>query len=367
MEKRKTIDDFFKPKTESAKKSKGSNDSKDSKNTKQSPKVDKVISSGKRKASSDDLPESKKRGKKLELESSPKQDSKISSSSKTRRKSIDGEINNVIDSSEKISTNSNINLKNFQATPENIKSQSNFNPAHSLTSLETFEDFINGLCTWKEYLNPYINSDKMKNTYNFVKKEYAANLVHPSKELIFNAFNKTSWDNLKVVIIGQDPYPNVGQAMGLSFSVNRGVAVPMSLKNIYKCLEKDNKLTFKAPKHGDLSRWAEQGVFLLNATLTVIDKKPNSHQKNSGWSEFTDNVIKVISQKKEGIVFLLWGNFAIQKKKLIDVKKHHVIENIHPSPLAATKGDFTKSDQFSKANEYLEKEGKGAVDWNLPA
>lgn len=236
------------------------------------------------------------------------------------------------------------------------------NPKSSLDSLDSF---ISGLGTWKEPLSKFIKTDRMNSIYKFCKGEYAKNTVYPPQDLIFNAFNTTTWQNLKVVIIGQDPYPNIGQAMGLSFSVNRGIAVPKSLVNIYKCLENDKKLNFKPPKHGDLSGWASQGVFLLNATLTVIDKKANSHQKTSGWSDFTDFVIKTISDQKKGVVFLLWGNFAIAKKKLINCSKHLVIESIHPSPLAATKGDFTKSTQFSEVNEYLAKNEREIIDWNL--
>jgi uracil-DNA glycosylase len=168
---------------------------------------------------------------------------------------------------------------------------------------------------------------------------------------------------LKVVIIGQDPYPNPGEGMGLSFSVTKGITVPASLRNIYKCLDEDKQCNFKKPNHGDLTKWAEQGVFLLNATLTVVHKDANSHQKASGWADFTDSVIKTIDTEKTGIVFLLWGNFAKAKKKFIS-NKNHIIENIHPSPLAASKGNFS-TDQFSKANEYLEKEGKTLIDWNL--
>ena len=174
----------------------------------------------------------------------------------------------------------------------------------------------------------------MEKIYNFVKKEYTNKIVinfiflififkvYPPKDLIFNAFKVTSWDNLKIVVIGQDPYPNIGEAMGLSFSVPKNIKTPKSLINIYKCLNKDEKIkNFKIPNHGDLTKWAEQGVFLLNATLTVVHKEANSHQKTSGWSNFTDYVIKTISEKKKNIVFLLWGKFAVDKKKFIDLKK----------------------------------------------
>jgi uracil-DNA glycosylase len=232
----------------------------------------------------------------------------------------------------------------------------------------TYESFIDKLETWKLPLKSFIdppNNSQMKSIYTFVKKEYENKTIFPPKNLIFNAFSKTPWNKVKVVIIGQDPYPNPGDAMGLSFSVPRNQRIPGSLINIYKCLEKDKKLKFVKPKHGDLSSWAEQGVFLINATLTVECKKANSHQKNSGWSKFTDYVIKQISLQKKNIVFLLWGNFAIAKSSLIDSKKHLIIKNIHPSPLAQSKGDFTKSEQFSQANEYLEKAELEPINWEI--
>jgi uracil-DNA glycosylase len=244
-------------------------------------------------------------------------------------------------------------------TADEIKEKSEFDDC-----FPSFENFMDYLGTWKEPLKSYLNSEKMKSIYKFLCKEYSNKTILPPKDLIFNAFDKTEFDNLKVVLIGQDPYPTPGNAMGLSFSVPRGISVPKSLQNIYKCLEKDGNVTFKAPKHGDLTKWASQGVFLLNATLTVEANKANSHKK-SGWTDFTDFVIKTISDKTEGIVFLLWGNYAIEKKKFIDAKKHFIIENIHPSPLAASKGDFTQSKQFSEINDILIKEGKTPIDWNL--
>jgi len=232
----------------------------------------------------------------------------------------------------------------------------------------TYESFIEKLSTWKDPLKAFIyppNNSTMKSIYTFVKKEYSTKTIFPPKNLIFNAFEKTPWDKVKVVIIGQDPYPNPGDAMGLSFSVPKTQPIPGSLRNIYKCLEKDQKIKFIRPKHGDLESWAEQGVFLLNATLTVECKKANSHQKNSNWAKFTDFVIKQISSQKNNVVFLLWGNFAINKSSLIDTKKHLIIKNIHPSPLAQSKGDFTKSEQFSQTNEYLIKNGIEPINWEI--
>ena len=166
-----------------------------------------------------------------------------------------------------------------------------------------------------------------------------------------------------MVIIGQDPYPSPNEAMGLSFSVPKGIKVPASLKRIYKCLENDKEQNFKSPTHGDLTKWAEQGVLLLNATFTVEHKSPNSHKK-CGWLNFTDEVIKKISAETKGVVFLLWGNFAIEKGKLVDSDKHAIITNIHPSPLAASSGDFLNSKQFSEVNEALKKFGKSEISWN---
>lgn len=232
----------------------------------------------------------------------------------------------------------------------------------------TYNDFISCLESWKEPLKAFINppnNKKMESIFKFVKEEYSQKLIYPPKEKIFTAFKLTTFDKLKVVILGQDPYPSPGQAMGLSFSVPKNIKVPKSLENIYKCLKNDKKLNFVPPKHGDLTSWAEQGVFMINATLTVVAKSPNSHQKNSGWDKFTDYVIEQISSQKEHVVFFLWGNFAQAKEKLINGKKHLIIKNIHPSPLAASKGDFTKSEQFSQCNEYLKANGIEEINWNI--
>ena len=232
----------------------------------------------------------------------------------------------------------------------------------------TYESFISELKTWEDPLKSYIKEPNNKNmiyTYNFLKNEYSTKIIFPPKEQIFKSFQITSWSDIKVVILGQDPYPNPGDAMGLSFSVNKTQRIPQSLNNIYKCLENDNKIKFKKPNHGDLTFWAQQGVFLLNSTLTVECKKANSHQKNSKWNLFTDFVISQISNLKKNIVFLLWGNFAIEKKKLIDSSKHYIICNIHPSPLAQKKGDFTISKQFSLTNDYLKKHGIKEINWQI--
>ncbi|MFM2267998.1 MAG: hypothetical protein RL757_1439 [Bacteroidota bacterium] len=185
-------------------------------------------------------------------------------------------------------------------------------------------------------------------------------VIYPPGSLIFNAFTQTPFDDVKVLILGQDPYHNPNEAMGLSFSVPKSVRVPPSLKNIYK--ELGNDLQIAAPAHGDLTDWAKQGVFLLNAMLTVEAGKAGSHQ-NIGWQHFTDAVIRKVSEEKQGVVFMLWGNFAKKKKDLIDASKHLILEAAHPSPLAG--GAFFDCQHFSKANEYLSQNGKTPIDWNI--
>jgi uracil-DNA glycosylase len=178
--------------------------------------------------------------------------------------------------------------------------------------------------------------------------------------LIFNAFEQTPFAAVKVVILGQDPYHNPGEAMGLSFSVPRGIRIPPSLLNIYKELQTD--LGIPVANHGDLSQWAKQGVLLLNAMLTVRAGQPASHQQ-IGWQDFTDAVIRKLSDEREGLIFMLWGNFAKTKKALIDTQKHHVLEAAHPSPLA--KGAFFGCKHFSKANVLLEQSGQSGIDWRV--
>ncbi|KAF8103652.1 hypothetical protein N665_0186s0021 [Sinapis alba] len=185
--------------------------------------------------------------------------------------------------------------------------------------------------------------------------------VYPPQELVFNALNTTPFDRVKAVIIGQDPYHGPGQAMGLSFSVPEGEKLPSSLLNIFKELQKD--VGCSIPPHGNLQKWAVQGVLLLNAVLTVRSKQPNSHAKK-GWEQFTDAVIRSISQQKEGVVFLLWGKYAQEKSKLIDGNKHHILTAAHPSGLSAHRG-FFNCRHFSRANQLLEQMGTPPIDWQL--
>lgn len=195
----------------------------------------------------------------------------------------------------------------------------------------------------------------------FLKEERRLHNIYPKKTEVFNAFKLTSFENIKVVILGQDPYHGPNQAHGLSFSVNYGIKIPPSLANIYKELKSD--IDFAIPSHGNLTSWANQGVLLLNATLTVRAGEPGSHQKK-GWETFTDAVIKLISDKKENCVFLLWGNFAKSKINLIDLDKHLVLTAAHPSPLAG--GAFFGCKHFSKTNEYLKSKNISPIDWAIP-
>lgn len=213
--------------------------------------------------------------------------------------------------------------------------------------------------SWQALLKNEFEQPYFSGITAFIRQEMkAGKTIYPPGPLIFNAFNTTPVDQVKVVVLGQDPYIKPGEAMGLSFSVPKGVRVPPSLQNIYKELNSD--LGCPIPNHGDLTKWAEQGVFLLNASLTVEQGKSNSHAK-CGWHTFTDAVIRNISEEKEGLVFMLWGNFAKQKAALIDPFKHLVLEAAHPSPLAG--GAFFGSKHFSKANEYLATQGKETIDW----
>ncbi|WP_295668887.1 uracil-DNA glycosylase [uncultured Mucilaginibacter sp.] len=216
---------------------------------------------------------------------------------------------------------------------------------------------------WLEVLSEEFGKDYMVQLQQFLKNEKdAGNKIYPKEADIFNAFWKTPFSELKVVILGQDPYHGENQAHGLSFSVQKGITIPPSLRNIYKELNTDIP-DFITPNHGNLTEWAEQGVLLLNASLTVRAGTPGSHQKK-GWEEFTDQVIKTISDKKEGIIFILWGAFAQAKAELIDKTKHHIIKSPHPSPFSADRG-FFGSKPFSKTNDILIKEGKKPIDWQI--
>ena len=214
---------------------------------------------------------------------------------------------------------------------------------------------------WKAALAAEFEQPYFEAIAAFLRSEKAAGkVIYPPGSLIFNAFDSTPFDQVKVVILGQDPYHNPGEAMGLCFSVPRGVKVPPSLLNIYKELKAD--VGVSAPGHGDLSAWTRQGVFLLNAMLTVERNRPQSHQ-NIGWQTFTDAVIRTLSERREGLVFMLWGNFARKKKALIDAERHLILESAHPSPLAGNA--FSGCRHFSKANAYLESKGMAPVDWRV--
>lgn len=213
--------------------------------------------------------------------------------------------------------------------------------------------------SWKKVLMPEFSKDYFIKLTDFVRKEYHETTVYPPGKLIFNAFNLCPFDNVKVVIIGQDPYHGPGQAHGLCFSVNDGVQPPPSLVNIFK--EINNDLGKPIPQSGNLTRWAEQGVLLLNATLTVRAHQAGSHQ-GRGWEEFTDAVIRKLAEEKSNLVFILWGSYAQKKGAFIDRKKHLVLTSVHPSPLSAYNG-FFGNHHFSLANDYLVKNGKTAIDW----
>jgi uracil-DNA glycosylase len=217
---------------------------------------------------------------------------------------------------------------------------------------------------WKEALNKEFKKSYFKEIVAFLKMEKMQNkTIYPPGSLIFNAFNLTPLNNVKVVLLGQDPYHGHGQAHGLCFSVQDGIQPPPSLINIFKEIQSDTGTGMPA-RFGNLTKWAEQGVLLLNAFLTVRANEPLSHSK-IGWEEFTNNVIQLLSDKKEGLVFILWGKFAQQKQALIDETKHYVLKAAHPSPFSADKG-FFGCKHFSLANAYLIKNGKSPVDWKLP-
>lgn len=216
---------------------------------------------------------------------------------------------------------------------------------------------------WRKILEAQFAAPYMRSLKEFLKSEYKkGKTIFPRGSEYFAALNETPWDEVRVVILGQDPYHGPGQAHGLSFSVRKGVRFPPSLLNIFKELKAD--LGINPPKHGDLTAWAHQGVLLLNAVLTVEQGRAASHQ-GKGWEKFTDGIIEALNREKEGIVFLLWGSYAQQKGKFIDRKKHFVIETAHPSPLSAHRG-FLGSKPFSKINAYLKSRGQKPINWEIP-
>ncbi len=213
---------------------------------------------------------------------------------------------------------------------------------------------------WDELLKEQFNSDSYLALREFLKSEYSTRTIYPKMHDIFNSMKMTAFNDIKVVLIGQDPYHEEGQAMGLSFSVPKGKEIPPSLKNIYKEIESETGK--KCANHGDLTNWAKQGVLLLNTVLTVREHQANSH-KGKGWEEFTDGIIKKISTLSKNVVFLLWGANARSKKQFIDTTSHLVLESVHPSPLSAYNG-FFGCNHFIKANEYLISKNKSPIDWS---
>ncbi|MDD2047893.1 uracil-DNA glycosylase [Pseudomonas putida] len=227
----------------------------------------------------------------------------------------------------------------------------------------TDDDRIKLEPSWKEALRAEFDQPYMQQLREFLRQEYAAGKeIYPPGPLIFNALNSTPLDQVKVVILGQDPYHGPGQAHGLCFSVQPGIPTPPSLVNIYKELHRD--LNIEIPKHGCLQRWADQGVLLLNTTMTVERANAASHAKK-GWEFFTDRIIQVVSEQRSDVVFLLWGSHAQSKQKLIDGTKHLILKSVHPSPLSAYRG-FLGCGHFSHTNKFLEQRGITRIEWSLP-
>lgn len=216
--------------------------------------------------------------------------------------------------------------------------------------------------SWKEFIVAESTKEYYLKLKQIIDKAYETEVVYPPKEDIYNAFKHCPLDKVKVVILGQDPYHGAGQAHGLSFSVNKGIALPPSLRNIYRELEQD--VDFINPNHGDLTYWAKQGVLLLNDVLTVKAAAAGSHQK-LGWEQFTEHVISFLSEQKSDLVFMLWGNHALKKGKKIDRAKHLVLVSGHPSPMSANQGKWFGNKHFSQANTFLVSKGKQPIDWQL--
>lgn len=214
--------------------------------------------------------------------------------------------------------------------------------------------------SWREHIGAEFEKPYFSALTDFVRHEYTTTTCYPPGSLIFNAFNLCPFDRAKVVIIGQDPYHEPGQAQGLSFSVPEGVPFPPSLQNIFKEIQLD--LGKPMPPTGDLTRWAEQGVLLLNATLTVRAHQAASHQRH-GWEQFTDAAIRALNAERENLVFILWGGYARSKAQLIDRSRHLVLESVHPSPLSANRGGWFGNHHFSQCNAYLREHGEQEIDW----
>lgn len=214
--------------------------------------------------------------------------------------------------------------------------------------------------SWREHIGAEFEKPYFSALTDFVRHEYTTTTCYPPGSLIFNAFNLCPFDRVKVVIIGQDPYHKPGQAQGLSFSVPEGVPFPPSLQNIFKEIQLD--LGKPMPPTGDLTRWAEQGVLLLNATLTVRAHQAASHQRH-GWEQFTDAAIRALNAERENLVFILWGGYARSKAQLIDRSRHLVLESVHPSPLSANRGGWFGNHHFSQCNAYLREHGEQEIDW----
>lgn len=214
---------------------------------------------------------------------------------------------------------------------------------------------------WDDVLKIVFESEGFKKFYHFVEEEYKTKTIFPPQDYVFNALKLTPYKEVKVVIVGQDPYHGEGEAHGLSFSVQKGKKLPPSLKNIYKELESD--LGILPYEEGDLTKWAKQGVLMLNAVLTVVKDTPASH-RNLGWERLTDYIIRVLNEKEEPVVFILWGNFAKEKKVLITNPQHLVLTSAHPSPFSANYG-FFGSKPFSKTNDFLIKNGLKPIDWDI--
>ena len=214
--------------------------------------------------------------------------------------------------------------------------------------------------SWKEKLLEEFHKPYFEQLTEYIVKEYAENTCYPDFNELYAAFAHCPFEETKVIIIGQDPYHGHGQANGLSFSVSDGISHPPSLKNIFKEIENDMGIPY--PESGNLERWAKQGVLLLNATLTVRAHEAGSHQK-IGWEQFTDEIIKKLSEEKKNLIFLLWGGFAKKKAKLIDTSKHHILKSGHPSPLSANRGYWFGNKHFSKANELLQRNANCSIEW----